>query len=135
MSRATTYQQTTWHTTLLSQVISSEHKVILLGTAGVGKTAFFLRVRDGEFKQSEATCFPADYLVKTIRVPDRSCKDASLKVNRPQHTTSALHRPPYIALTYSADHPLRHGGRGEIQEFDFKFLQECSRRCTHVRSG
>lgn len=56
--------------------------MILLGTAGVGKTAFFLRVRDGVFKQSDTTCFPPDYLVKTIRIPSSdSPTEASMKVN------------------------------------------------------
>ena len=82
-----TYQQTTWHAARPNQAISPHHKVILLGVAGVGKTAFFLRVRDGVFRQPKATCIPADYLVKTVRLPDSSSSSAAaaLKVSLLQY--------------------------------------------------
>ena len=33
---------------------SPEYKVILLGEVGVGKTTFFLRIRDGEFVDTDS---------------------------------------------------------------------------------
>ena len=75
-----TYQQSIWHAARPEPVISPEHKVILLGTAGVGKTSFFLRVRDQAFVQPESTCRPADYLEKRVKVSSSPSGDVSLTV-------------------------------------------------------
>ena len=75
-----TYQRSIWHA---AQPVASspEHKVILLGMAGVGKTSFFLRVRDEVFTTPvESTYPPADYLVKDVRVSSNSTNNCSLKV-------------------------------------------------------
>ena len=75
-----TYQQSIWHAAR-PLASSPEHKVILLGMAGVGKTSFFLRVRDGVFRApAEPTYPPADYLVKNVRVSRNSTDERSLKV-------------------------------------------------------
>ena len=75
-----TYQQSIWHAARPA-TSSPEHKVILLGMAGVGKTSFFLRVRDGVFKTPvESTYPPADYLVKNVKVSGDSADNCSLKV-------------------------------------------------------
>ena len=73
-----TYQQSIWHASSPEPIVSPEHKVILLGVAGVGKTSFFLRVRDDVFVAPESTCTPVDYLVKRVKVS--SSDDAALKV-------------------------------------------------------
>ena len=73
-----TYQQSIWHASRPEPIVSPEHKVILLGVAGVGKTSFFLRVRDDAFVAPESTCSPVDYLVKTVKIS--SSDDTALKV-------------------------------------------------------
>lgn len=78
LRKRSTYQQSTWHTSHLWPAISPEHKVILLGVAGVGKTSYFLRVRDGVFVSPGSTCLPADFLEKKVKVSARD--DFSIKV-------------------------------------------------------
>ncbi len=45
-----------------------EYKIILLGEPGVGKTSFFLRVRDGRFAERESVTVTADVCDKTVRL-------------------------------------------------------------------
>lgn len=77
--KRSTYQQSIWHP-YPGAVVSPEHKVILLGVAGVGKTSYFLRVRDGVFVSPESTWFPADFLEKKVQVS--ASDDFSIKVDR-----------------------------------------------------
>ena len=85
------YQISTWHTEQPRHAASPQHKVILLGTAGVGKTAFFLRVRDGVFSPTRASCCTVDYYVKDVPVPSSSSsdEDTSIKVGQSQLTFSS----------------------------------------------
>lgn len=74
------YPISTWHQP--QQRASPQHKVILLGTAGVGKTSFFLRVRDGTFVQTRASCTPVDYFFKDVPVIGSSSdEEMSIKVS------------------------------------------------------
>ena len=65
-----TYKQSVWHANHEDPVIP-EYKVILLGVPGVGKTSFFLRVRENTFLEADASTCPIDYLVKKVHFPDR----------------------------------------------------------------
>lgn len=85
-----TYQQSIWHS-YPGPAVSPEHKVILLGVAGVGKTSYFLRVRDGAFVSPESTCFPADFLEKKVEVS--ASDDFAIKVD---HSSLAI--PSYNTL-------------------------------------
>lgn len=97
----TTYRQvSTWHAVPSQHTVSPQHKVILLGTVGVGKTAFFLRIRDDVFRQPEATCYPADYLIKTICVPNATKTDVTpIKV-----CILATIITDYIIVSMTTDH-------------------------------
>ena len=66
-----TYQQSVWHTSQQDPVVIPEYKVILVGVPGVGKTSFFLRVRENAFLEADTSTCPIDYLVKKVQFPDR----------------------------------------------------------------
>lgn len=58
---------------------SSTYKVILLGEPGVGKTSFFLRIRDGRFVDRESVTVTADVCDKTVRL-EGSDSDSTIQV-------------------------------------------------------
>ncbi len=45
-----------------------EYKVVLLGEPGVGKTSFFLRIRDGTFVDTESMTVTADACEKRVKL-------------------------------------------------------------------
>lgn len=73
------YQQSVWHASQRPAILP-EYKVILLGVAGVGKTSFFLRIRENAFINPDSSTCPIDYFVKKISVPSTPLEDVTVKV-------------------------------------------------------
>lgn len=125
--KRSTYQQSIWHS-YAGPVCSPEHKVVLLGVAGVGKTSYFLRVRDGSFVCPESTCFPADFLEKKVEVS--ASDDFSLKVDH-----CSLHPAVTYCSVYTLDNSVRHCWRREVQNVDVELFPEGSCSGANVQSG
>lgn len=73
------YQRSVWHASQQPAILP-EYKVILLGVAGVGKTSFFLRIRENAFINPDSSTCPIDYLVKKIPVSSTPQEDVTVKV-------------------------------------------------------
>lgn len=77
--REHTYRQSVWHANQ-QPAIMPEYKVILLGVPGVGKTSFFLRIRENAFINPDSSTCPIDYLVKRVQVSNSPLEDVTVKV-------------------------------------------------------
>ena len=51
-----------------------EYKIILLGEVGVGKTTFFLRLRDQKFVDTDNLTRSPERLIQTLQIGDTEVK-------------------------------------------------------------
>lgn len=58
----------------MSLLVVQEYKIILLGELGVGKTTFFLRVKQGEFVDTEKQSECLDHFVYNATVDGTEVK-------------------------------------------------------------